>query len=708
MKIEFNSGKKIFRIYNGSVEYAFFIAEGGNLINLYWGAPVSSFDDYDVFLEDKDFSGKIITRNAKHPEYSTNGAFDYTKPCLRAKFSDGTENVRLVYKNHKIEGNTLYVTICDTVKPLEVTLKYKIWNELPLISRSCEIKNAGTESIILKSVKSASLYMSDNRNYRLTHFSGDANMEYQKNQTPITQSKIYLETSRLTEAAVQRVPFFALDEGYATETFGEVFFGALEWSGDFQIVVEKNFHSQTGSSVSVSVGVSDFTSNYKLEAGESFETPALTIGYSDRGFEKMSEILYDWEYDCILPKGTTDKAHTIRPVIYNTWYPYEFGIDEKKLMDFIPKVKYIGAELYVIDDGWMQGRDCSVKGLGDWLLDKDRFPSGLKPISDAVHKEGMLFGLWVEPEMANEDSDLFKNHRDWFILDPNHENTKMRSQYILDMSRDEIRDWTIEWLDNLIIDAGLDYLKWDMNRIVSEVCPDFTDNAVAIKYIKNIYYIWEHLNKKFPDLLLENCASGGGRADFGMLKYADRVNRSDNADPIDVLDIHEGYTTLFVPKIAGGAGNVAPERMAVSGREVPIKFRTELGMTGSMSVGINLLKSSDEELLEIKTAVEKFKEIRKALQDSYVYRIASKSEHPYTVFEYKKRDKSEFTLFTFGHGLTQANRYTPLFKIRGLDPDTTYACGDRKMSGKALMNIGIKVEIKGDYASDVQTWKKLN
>ena len=708
MKIEFDAKHKMFQLTCPEMCYAFAITESGRLMNIHWGTPLENFSDYEMLLDDPTVMTPYVKRSYNRAEYRTGDPFDYCTPCLRVQHADGAETLRMAYASHKIEGDTLYVTMKDTYYPVEVELRYKTWGDLPLIGRSAVIRNLGDAPIILNTAKSASLHMPYARDYRLTHYAGEWGAEYQKNQTMLTQARVQLETSHLTDAASHQLPFFALDEnGTATETTGEVYFGVLAWSGDFQITVEK-LHAEHAKNVTVTAGISDFTARYPLGAGESFETPMFTVGFSNRGFEHMSEIFYDWQFDYTLPRGKkTDKAHAVRPVIYNTWYPYEFNLDEQKLIDFIPKAKYIGAELYVIDDGWMKKRSSQEAGLGDWIVDRERFPKGLSYISDKVHEAGMLFGLWVEPEMVNPDSDLYREHPDWVLSEPNRDRTLSRVQLVLDMSRDDITDWAIEWLDKLIIEAKLDYLKWDMNREVTETGLFARDRAVAIKYMRNIYRIWQHLNEKFPDLLLENCASGGGRADFGMAPYADRVNRSDNADPIDVMLLHEGYSTFFVPKLAGGAGNVAPSPSHQNGRRVPLEYRINSGMTGSMSVGINLLKSDQEELDALKAALVRFKELRPALQDAYVYRIASANENRYSVLQYTKRDRSQFTVFAFGHGMHQWDKQLPRFKMRGLDPEAVYTDGQYRMTGKALMTLGVKVSLRGDYSSQVQTWKKV-
>ncbi len=716
--IKFDSDRKVFCLESTGMSYVFAINEIGKLTHLYWGKSIDGdmacFDELinsDLHMLPHIYKHGFGGVTHTHSEYGTNDAFDFNEPCLRARFSDGVESVRLAYNCHEIydekDTEVLKITLCDEHYPLEVDLYYKVWKTLPLISRNAVIRNVGNENITLLNAKSATIDMASGVNYRLTHYAGCWGNELTKQQEMLKVQKTVIETNYLTKAAGYHQPFFALDkDGLATETSGEVFFGVLEYSGDFSITVEKTYmHSLD---TVVVAGINDATSKIQLSGGEVFETPYFTIGFSDRGFEKMSEIFYDWEFDYTLPRGkNTDKAHGIRPIVYNSWYPYELNIDEEKIMGFIPKAKQIGAELFVIDDGWMAGRSNDRVGLGDWVIDTERFPNGLVSIADEVHKNGMLFGLWVEPEMANYDSEVYRNHPDWFFSEPNRTPTSMRHQTILDLSRDDLRDYTINWLDELIESAKLDYLKWDMNRDACEIGAYAIEHGVAVKYTKNLEYIWKHLNEKYPDLLLENCASGGGRADFGMLKYADRVNRSDNADPYDVLTLHEGYSTLFVPKLAGGAGNVAPSPYAIYGRRAPLEYRANHGMTGSYSVGINLLKCTQEEIEEIARYVSRFKKLRPALQDAYVYRIASIYDNPYQVLQYLKRDKSSFTVFGFAHAIKRCEKDIPRMRMRGLDENAMYKCADTVMSGKALMNFGISVKLKGDYASLVQTWERV-
>lgn len=704
MHITYTEKYKLFRLRTSEMEYAFAVNELGEPVHLHWGAPLVSEDDYALLLSDGSMRTGV-SHGYNAGEYRFGAPFDYASPALRIRFPDGVESLRLVYRSHEIFDDRLEVVLADAFYPVTVKLSYQTFADLPILARSAVIENHCDGEILLRTAMSATLQLTQAKQYRLTHFAGDWSAEYQRQETLLTQSKVVLETTCLTDAAFHIVPFFALDDGHATESAGEIYFGALGYSGDFQIIAETQ-HMQDQKRTSVTLGINEHTAEIRLQPGKSFTTPKAYAGFSDHGFAHMSEILYDWQFDHILPRtDAIDKAHAVRPVIYNTWYPYLFSIDEQKLIDFIPKAKYIGAELYVIDDGWMQGRVNDKTGLGDWVVDAKRFPHGLSYIADKVHEAGMLFGLWVEPEMVNPDSDLYRAHPDWVLQEPNRPLSLQRTQLILDMSRDDITDWTIDWLDKLIVEAKLDYLKWDMNREATEVGVDKWERGVAYRYMQNIERIWQHLHEKFPHLLLENCASGGGRADYGMLPYADRVNRSDNADPIDVMLLHEGYTTLFVPKLAGGAGNVSPSPSHVNKRTIPLSYRIHSGMTGSMSIGVNLLQSDQAELDALREAVCRFKALRPALQDAYVYRIASARENPYSVLQYVKRDRSQFTVFAFAHGMHHWDKQTPRFRLYGLDPQAIYRNEEGvRLSGAALMRSGVRIAMFGDYYSYMATW----
>lgn len=676
----------LFLLQTMRMSYAFAVGRNNKLIHLYWGERLDGVHELARLKTQMDCASPA--NSLFYLEYRGQEPYDFMEPALLPVYDDGARGARLVYQSHVVENESLRVTLKDEHYPLEVTLVYELFGDLDIVSRKAVIRNCGETDIRLDSIKSATLNLPPIAgNYRVTHYSGDWGAEFGVNQCELTQMQLVLENHRGTCAAHQHVPFVAIDaESAAMETAGDVYFAALKWSGNFKISIEKGYSGN----VSITAGINDFDTEWTLRPDESFETPALCCGFSAGGFERMTEILYDWQLDWLAPRP---KAHAIRPIIYNSWYPYLFDINEQNLTALVGKAADVGTELFVIDDGWMPKRVNDKAGLGDWIADKSRFPNGLRPISDACHANGMTFGLWVEPEMANPDSDLYRTHPEWFLSDPKRPNFLKRSQLTLDFSQDAVCDWAIGWLDKLITDLQLDYLKWDMNRYLSEYG---TDRSMPIRYIYNLYKVWQSLNERHPNVLFENCASGGGRADFGMVEYADRINRSDNAHPADVMILHEGFSRLFVPKTAGGAGNIARDP------DVPLPFRIHLGMTGSMSIGIDLLKAPQETLDELRKATAYFKTVRADLQDAYVYRIASARRHPYCIWQYVRRDRKSFGLFGFAHGMREWDHaQLPRFKMRGLLPDAIYTAEDgTACSGRELMAIGLKIPFKRqDYAS---------
>lgn len=711
MRILVDPAGRVFHLQSAEMSYAFGVAPDGRLRHLYWGAALRHGESLEPLVQSglSAFapSSGVNDDPPGYAELPVHEPGDYGDPVLWVRHADGVRGLRLVYAGYTVEGEHLTVVTRDAAYPVTVELHYRGWGDLPLLSRWLVIRSDGGAPVELEQIKSAAWHLPAGYDYRLTHLSGSWGCEYTRNQLMLTQARTVLQNSRLTCSAAQQTPFFALDQdGAATETGGSVFFGVLHWSGSFDITVERQF----GKRVTVTGGINPFDTRYPLQPGEAFETPVFTAGFSCRGFEHMSEVLYDWQYDDLIPRGRkADKAHAARPVIYNSWYPFEFGVTEQNCLALIDRCAALGIELFVIDDGWMSGRVNDRAGLGDWIADPQRFPHGLKAIADACHGRGMQFGLWVEPEMVNPDSELYRAHPDWVIHDPTRPKTLQRNQLVLNLARDDVRDWAIRWLDALIEESRLDYLKWDMNRYATEYgwpdAPRDQQQSLSIRYTRNLLSIWQHLNTAHPDVLFENCASGGGHADFGMVPFADRINRSDNADPVDVMLLHEGFTMLFVPKTAGGAGNIAPVRHPIHGRTTPLDFRIHWGMTGSMSIGINLLTAGARELDRLKEAIAAFKRLRCELQDVYVYRIASAAQHPYALFQYVKRDRTAFTLFSFAHGMRCWDLPMPRFRMRGLLPDAVYVCGDgRRMTGEALMRIGVEVALKGDCDSRMDVW----
>ena len=709
MNIIYDKKEKKFNIQLPNASYFLQIDSNGALRNLYWGKKITDPNDtaLEMPVSDTSYSRTYPYRE----EYIARGKASFDEPCILPEFADGTRDARLIYKSNNIEklddGELLSIIMKDEYYDLLVELRYRIYDGLDLISKNAVIINHCNEEITLTRMKSGTMYTQWGRPARLMYFSGRWGREYQKEYINLDKGRFVIDNRRGVCSGPNFVPFFAVDEGYATETTGDVWYGALHWSGNFKMEFEMPYTHQ----LCVTAGVNDFDCEIVLEKGKSFETPVFTVGYSSEGYEKMSKTLYDFQFDFLAPQS---KIHNVFPIIYNSWYPYEMDVNEEKCLSFLEKVKEIGAELFVIDDGWFKGRIDEFGGLGDWQYDNEKFPNGLKPISDKAHSMGLLFGLWIEPEMVNETSELYKKHPEWVLEYPNRSHTKFRHQCVLNLAREDVKDFVFSSVDSIIRDFNLDYVKWDMNAYISEAGNSTysgQQKEIWVRYTENLLDIWKKLNEKYPDVLFENCAHGGARADYGMVRYSDRINRSDNADPIDVLKLHEGFSTYLLPKFAGGAGNISNSPNGINGRMVPLKFRATLGMTGSMSVGINLLNANDEEIKDIKKYISEYKKIRDITQFAYMYRLSSAFENNYVVWEYLKRDKSAAIVFVFGHGMNFRD-VPPRMRIRGLAKDKKYKVSGIEhyfedsfrvevaqyiSKGDALMNFGVQIEPRGDY-----------
>ena len=668
--------------------YIFEINQKGELIQRYYGKKLLCPEELDPPVTSDEFSGHIRIYEYT-PEYPVTIRGFYDETCLTAKFNDGVQDLDLIYVSHEVQGDTLYVHLKDRFYKINVTLAYKVFESIDIIDKSVEIENYGEENVCLSNLKSGALYFPHSEKYILFHQWGHWSNEYRKELTPVMHEKIVLETRRGICSGPQATPFFAVGTENVSETEGEVRYGALHYNGNFKIVAEQN----SGNVLCVSVGINDYHTEIELKRGEKFSLPVLTTGYSDCGFEKMSNSLYDYQFEYCLPRSRIGRT---MPVIYNSWYPFEFDVDEDKCLALLDKVKDIGAELFVIDDGWFGNRTTERTSLGDWHADKRRFPHGIRAVSDAAHQKGLLFGLWMEPEMVNPDTELYRQHPDWVLRYRTRETLQFRWQYVLDLSRDEVMEFVWETADRLISENALDYLKWDMNRYIAEVNPKEKD--FFVKVAANIRVIWKRINEKYPSVLLECCAHGGARTDFAMLEYCDRINRSDNSDPIDVLRLHEGFTTCMIPRLAGGAGNIPMSPHPLNERSAPLRYRAHLGMTGSMSIGIDLLTASEQTLKELKAYIAEFKMMRPALHNSFVYRLKSAFDENYAVWEYLERNGRSAHVFVFGHGLTRRDRRARI-RLRGLESTAKYEVDGKIYSGDTLMNYGLSVVPFGDYYS---------
>jgi alpha-galactosidase len=488
--------------------------------------------------------------------------------------------------------------------------------------------------------------------------------------------------------------------GETDENHGPVWFGELAWSGSWRFTIERTSFDQCR----VVGGLNPFDFSYRLAPGESLETPQFFAGFTDGGLGEASGILHRFQLEHVLPGRPHPRT---RPVLYNSWEATEFNVDEAGQMALAEKAARLGIERFVVDDGWFGQRDNDHAGLGDWYVNPRKFPHGLKPLIDRVHSLGMDFGLWVEPEMVNPDSDLYRKHPDWVMNFPGRPRVEARNQLVLNLARDDVKEYIFSWLDQLVTDNDIALLKWDYNRNWSEPgwpeAPLADQKKIWIRYVQNLYEIIDRLRSKHPRLEIEGCSGGGARVDLGMLRRVDQVWPSDNTDALDRLTIQYGFTEAFTPHVMMSWVTDVPN--GINGRVTPLPFRFLVAMTGSLGVGGNLNKWTEGDMSVATKMISLYKRIRGTVQDGKLYRLGSPMESDFSGVQYISQDSKQIVLFAFLHS-QKFGRSMPLLHLQGLSEDAVYSVSTiddkleekaEKASGAYLMHHGIQLRLRGDY-----------
>jgi len=716
--------QKRFLLQTPKSSYAFQVNNAGYLTHLHWGGRIERMDDLPSPSEVTCYRHYPPYRaELNRQEYPGWGGDFYWEPALKVDFPDGVRCSLLKYHEHSVTNanNTheLIVTLRDTGYPLEVRLHYRVYPDSEIIERWSEVVNSGSGRVTLRSALSATFNLPRiDTDYRLTHLAGRWGKESTIERQLVNQSKIVLE-SRTGLSGPFAMPFFALDDNQATEHSGCVWFGTLLFNGNWKISVERDGNEQ----VSVSGGSNDFDFSWPLQSGETYSTPIFCAGISANGFGEASRILHRYQRLHLAPPKLANRP---MPLLFNSWASMGVEVNEAKILDVARKAAEIGAELFVIDDGWQTA-------LGDWTPDAQKFPRGLKPVVEQVKALGMDFGLWVEVESYEISSQLYQQHPDWALTFAQRKpqyNCRPdigRTSIMLNFAREDVAEYIYLALKRLVFETGISYLKLDMNCLVTspgwDTVPLGEQSTVWVKYARNLHAVFMQLQRDFPSLLLENCANGAGRADLSMDRCFGRINRSDNQDTLDILRLHEGFTWLHPSRMAGGACHISDAPFGINLRRVPMKFQAYAGMMGSLAVGKNLPACTVEELAEIRSYIELYKQLRHIPQFGEIYRLASHYEHPYAAFEFVSEDKTEALVFAFGHSIQFANR-VPAFKLHGLIPDAVYAIecfGNNPqtgytasiseynpVSGCGLQEIGVRVELLGDYDARILHLKTVD
>ena len=668
--------------------------------HLHWGAPLTlaQAERLPTGTHGHDsFSGRRVPE-----ELAVDGGARYGVPGLQVRFADGTRALEWAYVDHTItegaDGATLELNMRDRHYPLAVTLHYRVHHDSDVIERHVTLRHTGepdgSSSIEVLRLDAAGWTLPEREDYRVLHTVGAWAAETQPRHDAVAWGETVF-TSRRGITSHHANPWVQLDAGDADERHGQVWSAALAWSGSWRISVQRS----TDNRVTVTGGFGHDGVSWRLVPGESLHTPVFAGLYSSGGHAATSQAWHDYVLRHVLPH-----PQDVRPVLYNSWEATGFDLDEAGQRKLAAQAAALGVELFVMDDGWFGRRTSDRAGLGDWSPNPERFPDGLTPLAEEVHRLGMAFGLWVEPEMVNPDSELYREHPDWVMHFDHRNRTELRHQLVLNFGRPDVAAWAHGWLDRLVSDNGVDFLKWDMNRTFSEAgWPEHGADGQAdrlwIDHVRNVYAVIDRLRADHPGLRIEGCSGGGGRVDLGMLARVDQVWPSDNTDALDRLTIQDGFTRLYPARVMAAWVTDSPN--PITGRAVPLRFRCHAAMAGVMALGGSLTEWSEQELQEVAGQVARYKEIRDTVQLGRRHRLAGPRPTGLTAVQYTGADGARSAVFAWqptralGH---EARRV----RLTGLDPQGRYL--DRETGteydGALLTEHGLPLDLpSGDYAS---------
>lgn len=701
MAIIYNPNSKIFTLHTAHSTYQMKVDTLGYLLHLYYGDRSSGSMDYLLTYADRGFSGnpyaagadRTYSLDALPQEFPTLGTGDYRNIALNIKGDNGVEGVNLLYKRHEIrkgkyalnglpavwakeeEAQTLEIVLADEAAQVEVHLLYGVLEEADVITRSVVIKNVGTGSVTIEKASAACLdFVSGD--YDVLRFYGRHAMERNLERTPLGHGTICFGSRRGTSSH-QYNPAVILAEHGATEDSGACYGMLMVYSGNFLCEAEKDQFEQTR----LLMGLNDELFSYPLAAGETFTVPEVILSYSANGLSELSQQYHK----CIRDHVCRSKyVHESRPVLINSWEAAYFDFTGDTIVDLAKEAASLGIDMVVMDDGWFGKRDDDNSSLGDWYVNEKKLGGSLSELIRRVHEQGVKFGIWIEPEMVNEDSDLYRAHPDWAIQIPGRKPIRSRNQLLLDFSRKEVRDQVFEQICAVLDQGEIDYVKWDMNRSMADV---YAGN-LTYDYVLGVYDFMERLTSRYPDLLLEGCSGGGGRFDAGMLYYSPQIWCSDNTDAINRTRIQYG-TSFFYPVSAVGA-HVSAVPNHQTGRVTNLNTRGVTAMAGTFGYELNPALLSEEEKQTIREQIQTYKKYERLINEGTYWRLSNPFEDEVSAWMSVSREQDR-ALVSVVRLVSEANPATVYIRLRGLKPDAVYLeeNSGKQYFGAALMAAGI-------------------
>lgn len=677
----------IFILETENTHYVIGIDEVGYNHHIHWGRKCNPDDYYVNDIGDENSNNTMLDEYRQ--EMTPFGQTMYRDCDIKAEFDDKCREINLKYIGSNSTDDTLSLTFADKYYPLEITLNYQIFEGLDIIKRYTTLRNTGTNKINFEKISSAQFSLPSEKPYTFKNTNGAWGGEFIESNNTLDGGYTVFET-RKGASNHNNAPYFIAYQN-ADENIGDVYFASLAYSGNFKVSCSRDLYGVTR----VVMGMNDFDFSHTLNGGESLDTPPVYCGYT-QGFGNMTRQMNRFCVKHLLPKQFNDKT---LPVLYNSWEATGFAVNAKQQIELAKLAAKMGVELFVMDDGWFGQRKDDHAGLGDWYVNKEKFPNGLDELINAVNELGMDFGIWVEPEMVNADSDLFRNHPDWAYHYPHRDACELRWQLVLNMTRKDVQDYIFTMLDDLLSNHNIKYIKWDMNRPFSETGAENLENPQMYSYLHTmaVYNIVDKLKKNHPDVAIETCASGGGRCDLGALSHYDQAWTSDNTDGIDRMTIQKGYSLLRPTK------TMRAWVTDIEGINKPcsLDFRFAVAMQGSLGIGGDLTKYSEEDLEICKNNIERYKQIRDIVQFGDLYRILDIEEDEVLLNQYVSEDKSRAVAFLLANGTRFYKKRIPI-RFEGLDDNKQYRLTVQnktyEKSGAYLANIGLPLHIRGvDY-----------
>ncbi|MDX3114692.1 alpha-galactosidase [Streptomyces scabiei] len=675
--------------------YVLHLDEADRLLGLHWGPRLTL--EQAVSLLQYPRPGR---RSFEDPvdgtlDLDTAGAMRYAHAGVQVRFPDGVRDLEPHPVGQEVieheDGRELVLRFADRHYPLVIETHYRLRTGIDVIERHLVLRHTGSETdgaITVVRADSATWVLPRLGEYRLSQVRGQWNAETQLNRTPLPYGETVL-TSRRGTTGHQTNPWAMIDDGGSDEDHGAVWSCVLAWSGTWRLTAQR----MPTERVTLSAGFGHDPVTWELTPGAELATPVCAGAYSEGGFGATSRLWHRHALDHVLPH-----ADELRPVLYNSWEATEFAIDVTGQIELAEKAAALGVELFVMDDGWFGARTHDAAGLGDWTPNPDRFPDGLTPLIDRVHDLDMRFGLWVEPEMVNPDSDLYRAHPDWVLHHPHRRRTEHRNQLVLNLGRPDVAAWLHGRLDELLSKNAVDFLKWDMNRPFSEAGwpdADGDPDRLWVDHVRNLYALLDRLRADHPGLRIETCSSGGGRLDLGILARTDQVWTSDNTDALDRIDIQHGFSQIYPARVMGAWVTDSPN--PYTGRSVPLDFRFHVAMNGVMGIGGDLSRWSEAELARAAELVGAYKRVRHLVQLGEQHRLRPPGNGELSALQYLAPDGREAAVIA----LRRSRRYghhDPAVPLRALDPAARYrdTATGAVHHGAVLLSHGLPLELAAD------------